>query len=207
MKTHLLFAAAVLLVATSAAPAHAGNGIQSGLKGKQSLKFERNARNQFEWLSEAPGEKIRGSAPGVTGAVTVDPADLSSARGKLMVPVAEMKTGNDTRDRHLRSKTWLGAKAHPHITFEIQRVTDIKASGAAATFTAHGKFTLHGVSKTLSAPVKLKWKDAGKGAKIKVEIKFKVALADYNIAGKRGVVGDKVGKEIDIWGTLYGGSK
>ena len=76
MKTHLLFAAAVLLVATSAAPAHAGNGIQSGLKGKQSLKFERNARNQFEWLSEAPGEKIRGSAPGVTGTVTVDPAVL-----------------------------------------------------------------------------------------------------------------------------------
>lgn len=187
--------------------AQAATGIGSALKGAQTVVLEKSARNQMEWLSEAPGEKIRGSAPGLTGEVTLDPADLASLRGKLTVPVAEMKTGNDMRDRHLKGRSWLDAGAFPHITFEIKGVSEVKAAPGEASFKATGTFTLHGVSKELSAPITLKWKDAGGGAKVKVETRFEVALADYNIQGKAGVVGDKVGKTIAIWGTLYGATR
>lgn len=202
--TGALVAVALLALA---GPAFADNGVGSKLRGKQTLQFESNSRNQMEWLSEAPGEKIRGSAPGVTGTVTVDPADLSTARGKITVPVATMKTGNDMRDRHLRGKDWLEAKKFANIVFDIQSVDGIKGGAGSATFSARGKFTLHGVTKDMIMPITLKWKDGAAGAKVKIEARFKVALADYNIAGKRGVVGDKVGKEIEIWGSLYGATR
>lgn len=207
MRIQFITAVIVTAILAAAGPAFAGKTIGSRLTGKQTLKFETNKRNQLEWLSDAPGEKIRGSAPGVTGTVTVDPADLSSARGKLIVPVATMKTGNDMRDRHLRGKDWLEAKKFANIEFDITGVDALNASAGKATFKARGKFTLHGVSKDLTIPITLKWKDASAGAKVKIETRFKVALADFKIAGKRGVVGDKVGKEIEIWGTLYGATR
>jgi polyisoprenoid-binding protein YceI len=208
ISTHRMISIVACAAALAvASPAFAGKGVTSALKGVQTIVIAKDARNQMEWLSDAPGEKIRGSAPGVTGTVTVDPADLSTVKGKLIVPVKTMKTGNDTRDRHVRGKKWLGAKQFPNIIFEIQRVTDIAGSGAQARFKAHGKFTLHGVTKKLSAPITLKWKDKGAGAKVKIEVKFNIALADYNIQGKRGMVGDKVGKVIKIWGNLYGATR
>ena len=64
-----------------------------------------------------------------------------------------------------------------------------------------GNFTLHGVSKKIVAPAKLKWM---KGKGMKVATDFKVSLADYKIAGRGSIVGEKVGKVIDIQVRLKG---
>ena len=80
----------------------------------------------------------------------------------------------------------------------------VEANGVKeAQVEATGKFTLHGVSTDLTAPATLKWK----GDKVKVETAFKVELAKYAVKGKEGVVGNKVGKEIDVKVTLKGVAK
>lgn len=166
--------------------------------------------NQLEWLSDAPMEKIKGSAPGVTGTFTIDPANLAAVTGKITVPVKSMKTGNPLRDRHLADKDWLDANAFPNITFDIAKATVRKVDGGKAELMAEGTFTLHGVAKQMTIPVTLQWKRASAdtarvpGDWIKISTKFDVKLTDFKVAGKSGVVGKKVGETIAINGTLYG---
>ena len=164
-------------------------------------------KGQAKWLSDAPVERIEGTAVG-KGTLDIDLDQLSNIKGKIAMPVASMKSGNDTRDEHLRGGQWLEADKYPEITFEISAVKvtkpAVEANGVKeAQVEATGKFTLHGVSTDLTAPATLKWK----GDKVKVETAFKVELAKYAVKGKEGVVGNKVGKEIDVQVTLKGVAK
>lgn len=165
-----------------------------------------NVKGQARWVSEAPVEKIVGTADG-TGALTVDLADPSTIRGTITMPVASMKSGNDQRDDHLKGSDWLEADKHPTIDFAIGSVKVVEGPKGDAVKEAKvevtGKFTLHGVTTDLTAPATLKWK----GDKVKIETAFVVKLADYKVAGKQGVVGEKVGETIDVSVVLKGIAK
>lgn len=184
----LIAAAAALLLAV---PAFAAD-----------LQVKGNAK----WLSDAPAEKIEGTAAG-QGALTVDLADLSTIKGKFSFDVASMKSGNDIRDGHLKGSDWLEADKFPTIDFEIGAVKVTKAPGDGEVKEAQvevtGKFTLHGVTTDLTAPATVKWK----GNKVKITTQFIVKLADYKVAGKDGVVGNKVGETIAIDATFKGLAK
>lgn len=186
--TRLIAAAAALLLAL---PAFAAD-----------LQVKGNAK----WLSDAPAEKIEGTALG-QGALTVDLADLSTLKGKLTFDVASMKSGNDMRDDHLRSPTWLDAAQFPTIDFDVTAVKVTKAPGDGevkeAQVEVSGKFTLHGVTTDLTAPATVKWK----GNKVKITTEFTVKLADYKVEGKAGAIGNKVGESIAIKATFKGVAK
>ncbi|GAB4492422.1 MAG: hypothetical protein OHK0019_14300 [Saprospiraceae bacterium] len=57
----------------------------------------------------------------------------------------------------------------------------------------NGTLTMHGVSKTVTAPVTF----TVKGGKVSAAVNFSVALADYNISVPS-VVADKVNKKVEI---------
>jgi polyisoprenoid-binding protein YceI len=116
----------------------------------------------------------------------------------VVIPVESMRTGNAIRDDHLRSEGWLNAKANPNVEFKTTSIEVLKQKGNAtkgkAKLNAVGNITINGVSKPLTAVVKIKWSPKS----VKVKTKFSVALADFNVKGSEGVVGNKVGKSIDI---------
>ncbi len=163
-------------------------------------------KGQADWISDAPVEKIVGTADG-EGALTIDFDDLTSIKGTIKMPVASMKSGNAQRDDHLKGEEWLDAANHPEITFEVTAVKIVEAPTGDAIKEAKvevaGKFTLRGVTTELTAPATLKWK----GDKVKVETAFQVKLADYAVKGKQGVVGNKVGETIDVKVQLKGVAK
>ena len=163
-------------------------------------------KGKANWVSDAPVEKIVGTADG-KGELTVDFDDLSSIKGTITMPVASMKSGNAQRDDHLKGAEWLDAANHPDISFEVTGVKVVEAPKGDAVKEARvevsGKFTLHGVTTDLTTPATLKWK----GDKVKIETGFVVKLADYNVAGKQGVVGNKVGETIDVKVQLKGVAK
>jgi polyisoprenoid-binding protein YceI len=168
-------------------------------------------KNQFTWKSDAPLEKIKGTAEGVSGTLTFDPKNLSTIRGTISAKVATMKSGNTTRDGHLRSAQWLDASKYPDIIFKVTSVSGIKVNGNNATGTATGSFTLHGVTKTVSVPFKLSYIDEsaktrarGAGDLVSITADFDIALADFNVAGTKGTVGSKVGEKIHITAQLFG---
>jgi len=162
-------------------------------------------KGSFDFLSDAPMEKIEGLAKG-TGQISLDVDNVSQLKGTVTVPVAGMETGNETRDEHLRSETWLNASAHPNITYVIEsaEVLNEKRKGELGIFKLRvkGTFTLHGVSKPLETVVTLK----SKANKYKVSADFQIALADYEVVGASGIVGSKVGKTISIKVNMRGKS-
>lgn len=168
--------------------------------GVKELEFE----GDFIFLSEAPVETIEGTVPGAKGNVTTNTEDLSQTSGTISVPVKGMKTGNKTRDKHVVGKQWLEAKKYPEITFEIGSVQVVTIDDAAevkvAELEATGQFSLHGQTKEMTIPLTLKWK----GDKVKVSAEFEVALADYAVKGKKGVVGKRVGTSIKLTANLTG---
>ncbi|MCA9543107.1 MAG: YceI family protein [Myxococcales bacterium] len=172
-----------------------------------SLPFMAHAgdfEGQFKFTSKAPKEDIFGTAPG-KAALTGDAKDLTTLKGTISVPVAGMQTGNAMRDDHLRSATWLDAAQFAEITFTVKSVAVAKSEDKGKFIEAElkvtGDFTLHGVTKEITAPATIKIKPDGKA---KITTDFTIALADYKVEGKAGVVGDKVGTSIACGATLTG---
>jgi polyisoprenoid-binding protein YceI len=122
-----------------------------------------------------------------------------------------MKTGNATRDGHVKSNQWLDAGAYPTISFKINKVTGISVNGNKMNGTATGAFTMHGVTKNMSVPFSLTYLDASAatakrapGDLVMITANFNIALRDFNVAGTKGMVGSKVGETIAITANLFG---
>lgn len=168
-------------------------------------------KNQFEWTSEAPLEKIVGTAEGISGTLTLNPRNPATLRGSISAQVVTMKTGNDTRDGHLKSPTWLDATKYPKITFTASSVSNVKPAGNKFTADVTGNFTLHGVTKQLTVPVTLQYidesaktRERAPGDLIMMTAAFNISLKDYNVAGSKGVIGNQVGDHIQINAKLFG---
>ena len=147
----------------------------------------------------------------MAGTLTLDPSNIATIRGTLSAQVATFKSGNNMRDEHIRSATWLDAAQFPTLTFAITSVSDVKASGNKATGKATGNFTMHGVTKQLTVPFTLTYIDESAvsrkrapGDLVSITADFTVSLKDYNVAGSRGTIGSKVGETISVKAQLFG---
>lgn len=135
---------------------------------------------KVQFVSDAPLEKFTGSNTKVTGSITVDAAKPTDAKAEIKIDAAAFKTGIELRDEHLASDTWLHAKKHPHAIFVVTKITGIDAlkPGATAEATVTGRFTLHGVTKELTAKAKVRLA----GDTLHVQTSFPVKLEDHGIS-------------------------
>ncbi|MBS1910565.1 MAG: YceI family protein [Bacteroidetes bacterium] len=201
--------AAALLVTSASTQAQ---GLAVAASGQKTVKLsDKVSKNQFNWLSSAPGETINGTAEGIAGSFTFDPKKPTSLKGTVSCQVATMKTGNETRDGHLKSPTWLDAAKYPAISFTIASVSDVKVNRNQMTGKAVGTFTMHGVTKPMTIPFSLQYIDASAqtrerapGDLVMVTAEFTVSLKDFNVAGRQGLIGSKVGETIKISAKLFG---
>lgn len=153
----------------------------------QARRYEvQRGESRIQWVSDAPLERITGVNSAVHGSLQVDPQNLASARGTVHVDVAEMRTGIDLRDEHLRGPDWLDAGTHPRATLEITSV-----EGAAQLtpnevqhVTLRGRFSLHGVTRDITARAQLRLIPAtgDTPALIRAQASFDIELADYEIS-------------------------
>lgn len=116
---------------------------------------------------------IQGWAPVVHAEFTGD--QLSTVRGLAIVRVADMQTGNGTRDRHLRRA--MEADSFPTIRFELVAVEPAAASADTATATFQGRLTLHGVTRSVQAPATVTLGPGG----VDVVATFPLDMRDYGI--------------------------
>ncbi|HVK39065.1 MAG TPA: YceI family protein [Candidatus Kapabacteria bacterium] len=211
MRVRRLLVASVIMALAGTA-ASVAQPLKVSARGAKTITLsDRVGKNQFTWSSDAPLEKIKGTAEGVGGTLTVDPQNLATLRGSISAQVSTMKTGNATRDGHLKGAQWLDAAKYPEITFTIASVSGIKVSGNKAKGTATGTFTMHGVSKQMSVPFSMTWLDESAttrkrapGALVMFDAAFTVSLKDFKVVGTRGLVGSKVGETIAIKAKLFG---
>jgi polyisoprenoid-binding protein YceI len=91
--------------------------------------------------------RIRGRFTGVQGTVVVadDPAESSV---EVVIDMASVSSGDQSRDDHLRSADFFDVEQHPTATF---RSTGIAHAGATATMT--GDLTIKGVTRPVELAV------------------------------------------------------
>lgn len=167
--------------------------------------------NNVQFKLDAVLEPISGNANGITGTVSFDPAAPEATTGKIVVATKSLAVSNTMMTEHLHSGQWLDAAANPEITFELGKLTNVKTSGNATTADASGKLTIKGVTKEITAPVKLTYladalekrtKPGNKGDLLVVRADFTIQRADYGI--QPGKNEDKVSPDIAISVAVVG---
>jgi len=207
MKNKIIIIIAVLLAAAAVFP----QGFSVKASGEQTFSFEdMRGRNQASFFSTTPLEDITGLSNDVKGSATLDLTDISTMKGSVSISTASLKTGIELRDHHLQSSNWLDAESYPEITFTIKKVSDIKSAGDNKLGAkVLGDFSVHGVTKEVTADVTLtylaeseKTKTRAPGDLLNVEANFNIRLSDYDVDNM--VLGQKVSDNIEITATMVG---
>lgn len=169
----------------------------------------KDGRNQAQFISDAPFEKIVGLSSGLDATVVVNTNDITkNPMGKVKVPISNIKTGIDLRDEHLRSEMWLNADKYPYAEFQLTGIknssTNKLADGKKVNATLIGKFNVHGVTKDVEVPASLtyykeseKTKAREKGNLLIASADFTIKLSDYGVQIPSMVVG-KVNEDVKI---------
>ena len=91
---------------------------------------------------------VRGSISGVKGTVLLDEKDVTKSKVEATLATATVNTGNDGRDKHLKSPDFFDADKNPAITFKSTSL-----SNASGKLQMIGDLTLNGVTKPVTLDV------------------------------------------------------
>jgi len=94
--------------------------------------------------------RISGKFNDFTGNASLDRANPAASSVEFTIKTASIDTGNENRDKDLRSANFFEVDKFPEISFKS---TSIKASGKKDVYDVTGTFTMHGVTKTITLPV------------------------------------------------------
>jgi polyisoprenoid-binding protein YceI len=196
--TNAIAAAALLTLAVGATAAEQTYNIGGGKKSQQIATVE----------SATDFETFIGRTDSLKGSLKFDPV-THKASGNISLEVKSIKTGIELRDEHMRSPMWLDAEKHKTIDFKTTKIKHVKGNSYKVT----GKFTLHGVTKsiTVDATIKhlaesAKTKGAGfKGDVLQVKSTFKIKMSDYGVKIPD-MAAAKVSDTVKIAITAYGQS-
>ena len=168
--------------------------------------------NNAGFKLDAPLESINGSASGIYGTVTFDPANPGATQGKITVATSSLIVPNPLQRQHMLGKEWLDATKFPTIVFESKELKNVQTAGDTTTANLTGTFTLKGVSKEITVLVKLTYlKDKlgervpnQKGDLLVIRSNFTIKRSDFNI--NPGQFEDKVSDAIEITLSIAGAS-
>jgi len=99
---------------------------------------------------------FRGFFSNASGTLTINPADLTTTKLAVTVPVASVYTPSQKLNEELVSADWFDAQQFPTATFVSTKITP----GPNAMALVEGNLTLHGVTKP--ATMQVRFHGAGK---------------------------------------------
>ena len=153
------------------------------------------------WVRHMVISKVHGRFARWSGAIELDPQDLSRSSVEVKIDAASIDTQVADRDAHLRSPDFLDVAKYPELTFRSRRV-EKGGSGLRVT----GDLTLHGVTRevTLEAEFAGTGKDPWGNERAGFSAKTSLDRKDYglmwNAALEAGgvLVGEKVEISIEL---------
>lgn len=168
--------------------------------------------NNAQFKLDAPLEAISGSANGISGTVTFDPANPAATKGKIAVAVESLTVPNPMMNGHLHGDQWMDAAKFKEITFETKELKNVKTDGDKTTADVTGTLTIKSTAKEITAPITLTYlKDKlgqrvpnMKGDLLVVRSNFTIKRSDFGI--NPGAPADKVSDEIALALSIAGAS-
>ena len=126
--------------------------------------------------------KVRGRFTDFDGTIVADRARPEASSVEFTVKAASIDTGNENRDKDLRSANFFEVEKYPDITFKSTKVTPRGQDRYDVT----GTLTMHGVSKEITLPVTfLGTVNTGRGEKAGFETGITLNRKDYGIVWNR----------------------
>ncbi|MEW6366539.1 MAG: YceI family protein [Acidobacteriota bacterium] len=140
------------------------------------------------FFSKVPGKFTR-----FAGTLSGDRSDLQTAKVSVEIEAASIDTGNNDRDKHLRSADFFDVEKYPKITFDSKSVRVESPTHVVVT----GDLSMHGVTKSVDLQVDVLGfgPDGMGGFRAGFEAKTKLNRKDF------GVVWNKI---LEAGGTLLG---
>jgi polyisoprenoid-binding protein YceI len=120
------------------------------------------------------------------GTIKYDAQHPADSSVQFTVQAASISTGNDDRDKHLKSPDFFDVAKFATLSFTSTKVTP-KGSNA---FDVTGNLTIHGVTKTVTVPASfLGTIKTPQGEKAGFKSSFTINRMDYGVAWNRAVEG------------------
>ncbi|MEP6767496.1 MAG: YceI family protein [Acidobacteriota bacterium] len=141
--------------------------------------------------------KVEGRFREYDGTISIDRQNPAASRVDVTIQAASIDTGNENRDKDLRSPNFFDVEKFPTITFKSTKVS----SRGKDAYDVTGDFTMHGVTKTITIPVRHGgFIKAGKVEKAGFEVAFTLDRKDYGITWNRTVDagGVMLGDDVEI---------
>jgi len=168
--------------------------------------------NNAGFKLDAPLESINGSASGISGSVVFDPSNPCATQGKIVVATSSLIVPNPMQRQHMLGDKWLDAAKFPEISFTAATFKNVQTTGDITTADVTGTFTLKGVSKEITVPVKLTYLKDKLGQRVPnqqgdllvIRSNFTIKRGDFNIMP--GQFEDKVSDTIEITLSIAGAS-
>lgn len=134
----------------------------------------------------------------ISGSFTLS-SDPAKVAFDITVAVESVDTNEPKLDGHLKSPDFFNSKEFPSMTFKS--VSAKKASSGMLEVT--GNFTMHGVTKQVTALVEVTGESTMMGARGGAEATFTVKRSDYgmNYGVEKGAVGDMVKVVVNLEGV------
>jgi polyisoprenoid-binding protein YceI len=168
--------------------------------------------NNVQFMLDAPLESITGTATGITGTVSFDPAKPGATTGKIVLDAKSLTVGNPVMGDHLRGEGWLDVAKHPTITFEAVSLAKVRTQNNVTNAEIAGKLTVKGVTKDVTVPVSLTYLADKLGSRVNdpkikgdllvLRANFTINRSDFGI--KPGQATDKVAEEIQLSLSIAG---
>ena len=166
-----------------------------------AVKSGQKSTAQFH--AEDTYDTFDGKTNKVSGSIVADPAAATSASVTLSVDLGTLDTGVGLRNREMRDR-YLETRKFPHAIFKSVSVAGPAAIAANSPvdIKVTGDFTLHGVTKRMTIPVRVVV--IPDGDQIHATSTFNVKMPDFGIRVPKNVlvtVNDEVPVRLDVWAT------
>lgn len=166
----------------------------------RSYAIAKGGSNVAEFHAEDTYDSFDGKTSDVSGTIVADPTNPSAARVAIVINVDALDTGVGMRNKEMRERyletSKFGTAAFKSVSVEAPPSI---AANQPADIKVTGDFTLHGVTRRMTIPVRVVLIPDGR---IHASANFKVHMPDFGIRVPNNVlvtVNDEVPVRLDVW--------
>lgn len=172
----------------------------AALADSRTYEIRTGSKNVVEFHAEDTYDAFDGRTNKVSGTIVADPANPSAASVEVSIDMASLDTGNSLRNREMR-ELYLHTKKHPTASLKSVSVEAPQsiAPNQPTEIKVTGDFTLHGVTKRMTIPVRVVVIPDGR---IHATALFTIKMPEFGINVPKNIlvtVEDTVPVRLDLW--------
>jgi len=203
MTPRRLALALALPVLLAARPSAAADSLLEGVRIFQVAGAHSPVEFEVSWMGLS---SVRGRFPEISATLALDEREITRSSISIVIQARSIHTGNEQRDKHLKSADFFDVERFPTMTFSTREVV---RDGAA--YRLRGPLTIHGVTREVEIPFQLNGRvtDLSGDQRIGFEGHLTLRRKDYGVIGPEGfnrIVGGNltIGDDVKISIALEG---